>query len=116
VIGTTYLVVAQFSKTLSGAANPYTTANLWVNPVYTSSGTPNATLTQGGSGLTTSLSSFGFRSANLDTGDKVYYDTLRIGTTWADVVPVPEPATFIAGALLVLPFGASTIRFIRKRC
>jgi hypothetical protein len=27
---------------------------------------------------------------------------------------VPEPTTFIAGALLLLPFAASTIRFIRK--
>jgi hypothetical protein len=27
---------------------------------------------------------------------------------------VPEPTTIIAGALLLLPFGASTIRFIRK--
>lgn len=28
--------------------------------------------------------------------------------------PVPEPTTMIAGALLLLPFGASTIRFLRK--
>ena len=27
---------------------------------------------------------------------------------------VPEPTTMLAGALLLLPFGASTIRFIRK--
>jgi hypothetical protein len=31
-----------------------------------------------------------------------------------NVTPVPEPATVIAGSLLLLPFGASTIRFIRK--
>jgi hypothetical protein len=30
------------------------------------------------------------------------------------VVPVPEPATMIAGALLLLPFGASTLRILRK--
>jgi hypothetical protein len=30
------------------------------------------------------------------------------------LAPVPEPTTIIAGALLLLPFGASTIRFIRK--
>ncbi len=29
-------------------------------------------------------------------------------------VPVPEPTTVIAGALLLLPFGASTLRFIRR--
>ena len=28
---------------------------------------------------------------------------------------VPEPATMIAGALLLLPFGASTLRVLRKR-
>jgi hypothetical protein len=30
-------------------------------------------------------------------------------------VPVPEPTTLIAGALLLLPFGASTLRFLRKQ-
>jgi choice-of-anchor C domain-containing protein len=30
------------------------------------------------------------------------------------LVPVPEPATMIAGALLLLPFGASTFRILRK--
>jgi hypothetical protein len=29
--------------------------------------------------------------------------------------PVPEPATFIAGALLLLPFGASTLRILRRK-
>jgi hypothetical protein len=28
--------------------------------------------------------------------------------------PVPEPTTMIAGALLLLPFGASTLRLLRK--
>ena len=30
-------------------------------------------------------------------------------------VPVPEPTTMVAGALLLLPFGASTLRMLRKR-
>jgi hypothetical protein len=29
--------------------------------------------------------------------------------------PVPEPTTLIAGALLLLPFGASTLRILRRR-
>ena len=33
----------------------------------------------------------------------------------APVTPVPEPTTLIAGALLLLPFGASTLRILRKR-
>jgi hypothetical protein len=28
---------------------------------------------------------------------------------------VPEPRTIIAGALLLLPFGASTLRMLRKK-
>lgn len=28
--------------------------------------------------------------------------------------PVPEPGTMVAGALLLLPFGASTLRIVRK--
>jgi hypothetical protein len=32
----------------------------------------------------------------------------------SDLVPVPEPTTMIAGALLLLPFGASTLRILRK--
>ena len=29
------------------------------------------------------------------------------------LVPVPEASTMIAGALLLLPFGASTLRILR---
>lgn len=31
-----------------------------------------------------------------------------------NTTPIPEPSTLIAGALLLLPFGASTVRFMRK--
>jgi choice-of-anchor C domain-containing protein len=45
------------------------------------------------------------------SGDPGFY-----GAVLGDVslVPVPEPATMIAGALLLLPFGASTLRILRK--
>ena len=33
----------------------------------------------------------------------------------APAAPLPEPTTMIAGALLLLPFAANTIRFLRKR-
>ena len=32
-----------------------------------------------------------------------------------DGAPVPEPTTMVAGALLLLPFGASTLRMLRKK-
>lgn len=33
----------------------------------------------------------------------------------ASAAAVPEPSTYIAGALLLLPFGASTLRVLRKK-
>lgn len=38
----------------------------------------------------------------------------RVFVDDASLVAVPEPTTIIAGALLLLPFGASTLRFIRR--
>ena len=32
-----------------------------------------------------------------------------------DLAAVPEPTTMIAGALLLLPFGMSTLRALRRR-
>jgi hypothetical protein len=34
---------------------------------------------------------------------------------WGDWVPVPEPTTYIAGAMLMIPFGASTLRTLRRK-
>jgi len=39
---------------------------------------------------------------------------LRVEMT-GTAAPVPEPTTFLAGALLLLPLGAGTIRFSRKQ-
>lgn len=107
-IGETYLIVVGFSKDANGK---YSKAELWVNPQYSSKLAPDASITQ--TTTTTSLDSFGFRSANLDTGDAVYYDMLRIGENWADVV-VPETSTYVMGALLTLPFGITLYRALRR--
>jgi hypothetical protein len=44
--------------------------------------------------------------------EQVVYDNTTITGAW---VPVPEPATMIAGALLLLPFGVSTLRMRKTR-
>ena len=41
------------------------------------------------------------------------FDPTAFGT--ATLTPVPEPTTIIAGALLLLPFGASTLRILRRK-
>jgi hypothetical protein len=50
-----------------------------------------------------------------------YVDNFTIGTAagtttynFEPAAPVPEPTTMIAGALLLLPFGASRLRILRK--
>jgi hypothetical protein len=46
-----------------------------------------------------------------DAGSGWRYDILDLSQA---PTPVPEPTTMIAGALLLLPFGASTLRIVRK--
>jgi hypothetical protein len=54
---------------------------------------------------------FGVKAMNLfDVGKLNNYDFRHQDM----LVVVPEPTTVLAGALLLLPFAASTIRFIRK--
>ncbi len=55
----------------------------------------------------------GWEDLALQGGDVDYQDMLV--KVDAVPVPVPEPTTMIAGALLLLPFGASTLRILRKR-
>ncbi|MEY2429380.1 MAG: hypothetical protein QOJ40_2265 [Verrucomicrobiota bacterium] len=55
--------------------------------------------------VNTSSHVFGQARANVIDGD--------IAPTF-DLAPVPEPTTMIAGALLLLPFGASTLRILRR--
>jgi type VI secretion system secreted protein VgrG len=58
-------------------------------------------------------------SIALNTGANMFGRALALnGAVTLDnnniTVPVPEPTTMIAGALLLLPFGASTLRRMRK--
>jgi len=39
----------------------------------------------------------------------------QFGTSGTEVPSVPEPGTVLAGALLLLPFGASAVRILRRR-
>jgi hypothetical protein len=61
-------------------------------------------------------------SGQYKNGNSVKSGTLDIGglSGWnifgkSDYSPVPEPSTIVAGALLLLPFGISTLRILRKR-
>jgi hypothetical protein len=68
----------------------------------------------------------GASSGGLDAGwaagsspEDVFSSTAGSGSgTWVDGFPVsavPEPSTILAGASVLLPFGASTLRILRRR-
>ncbi len=68
---------------------------LYVNPGSSEPGTPDATMTVADGGSFRSLQFWG-------NGGDVIYDELRIGTTYADVVPGPEPSSLSFLALSVV--------------
>jgi hypothetical protein len=47
--------------------------------------------------------------------DFAYNGVQASGNVTMTLAAVPEPTTMIAGALLLLPFGASTLRMLRRR-
>lgn len=115
ISGTSYLV----SGRLSWNGTAYNAITMWGNPLTTLTAPSQAgeyafTQTSSATGNTlTSINSLvfqnGFTPDNLDNGDSMAIDNLRVGTAWQDVAPtvqaVPEPGTvalLAAGAMVGL--------------
>lgn len=101
--GQTVFVVGAY-EIIAGANNDK--AYMWINPDVNSFGAglaPAPTLTSAPGGTVADSSavilSFSLRNVNTVGNPGVEFDELRVGTTWADVTPVPEPTT---GGLLGL--------------
>ena len=47
--------------------------------------------------------------------NKVSFDSTTIEGDWVPYTPVPEATTILSGVLMLLPFGASALRILRKR-
>jgi hypothetical protein len=63
-----------------------------------------------------SLGAYGVIALNLFNGPGYTLDRgYELNQDQLALVPVPEPATVIAGALLLLPFGASALRILRRK-
>ena len=45
---------------------------------------------------------------------EMLYNVTPVPEPTSNVTPVPEPTTLVAGALLLVPFGVSTLKFVRK--
>ena len=105
-LGQTYLIVEMVDLTAK-------TASLWVDPDSSTFGGSAPTATASLSSITaTSVQNVGFKSQSA-AGGPYTIDTLRVGTTWADVTPaaIPEPSTIaLAAAGIGLMLGV-----IRRR-
>lgn len=104
--GETHLFVIRLDY---DAANPLS-ATVWLDP--------DTSLAEGAqaAGISTDIAAAkpvdGFDSFRL-RGSRVWeFDEIRIGTTWADVTPVPEPS----GPLLALVGVAGLLLHRRRRC
>ena len=107
VNGTDYYLVAEMNW--NGSA--FTSANMWLNPSFTDnvdtpSGDASLTFT---TSFANPISHIFFREAVLDADDVLRADEIRIGTTWGDVVLVPEP-----GSVTLLSLGAAALWICRR--
>jgi len=86
-LGTTYMVVAEYTFGPSGSAA------LYLNPVIGAS-QPTADVSLAGDGSVVSIADVGLKAQSTSAGGVYLLDNFLIGTTWADVTPqaVPEPS------------------------
>lgn len=105
--GQTYFLVGQYA--ISGAhGSNYDTMRLWVNPLtLTEPLLAHATVAI--DAVTGQVNYLTFRTAFMEAGDYFLVDELRIGTTYASVVP--EPASIVLFAL----GGLGLCRAFRRR-
>lgn len=110
VDGATYFLVGRISTDGPQATN-YDQIDLWVNPStldLANLGAPNQSITGNlGVAPATGLSWFGVRTNALDAADSYLFDELRIGTSYASVVPEPGRAGLALASVLLL--------FLRRR-
>jgi hypothetical protein len=110
-LDTTNLVVMGY-KYVDGGADDQ--VSVWVNPPISGAPpTPDLTVDTGGTG-DPNFWNFQFTLRNTaaqNGGGTYYFDEVRIGKAWADVAPVPEPAS---AGLIGLGFVA-LVSMVRRR-
>jgi hypothetical protein len=112
-LGQTHLLVGRIDDV--GTGNDRIT--VWLDPVLGGADPTGGTIVNGSNaGWVAGNASFNIQAAFLNhglaTGESAFLDELRLGTTFADVTPVPEPSTV---GLLTGLAGLSIV-MLRRRC
>lgn len=106
VLGNTYLLVGKFFKSAGGS---YDKMSVWVDPQTLAEPAASATVMSSSGSATVSYLTM--RTSDMEVGDQFQFDELRIGTTWADVVPEPATLTLLAlGAVVAALRGRRPCR------
>jgi hypothetical protein len=92
----TYFVVGRISQ--GSGSSTYNVVDLFVNPTSLNESTPTLSATAAANTGVSTFDNFMLRTARTDVGSLYNFDQLTIGTTFADVVPIPEPTTAAAAA------------------
>jgi hypothetical protein len=103
---TTHLVVVSYQN-ISGTGNDI--MKMWLDPTSFGGVEPAYDLTMTGVSETASGVLNTLELKNTTSIPRVIVDELRVGTTWADVTPIPEPAT-----VGMLGLGALVTMLIRR--
>ena len=96
-LGTTYYAVLKYTF---GATT--STAQLFLSPVPGNSEPGTATVTLTGTANVADVSAVGFKAQTATSVGNFVFDDLRVGTTWADVTPAPEPTTLALAGMGIL--------------
>ncbi|MEX2382659.1 MAG: PEP-CTERM sorting domain-containing protein [Opitutales bacterium] len=108
--GQTARLVMSISK---DASTNYNTLKLWYNPTSLTEGAPDGTLVNdiGIASVDRIYGRMGGSSANFESTDRLTFDNIIVGNSYADVVVIPEPGTL---ALLGIALGGLLLFHRRK--
>jgi hypothetical protein len=113
---TTHLVVVRFTQGTNNLDATLNSNAVWIDPSSTNFAAETAP-TPDGSTLGTASTTNAFTVNGIEAGaynapnnqpNHWYLDDIRVGTTWADVTPVPEPAALSL-------FGIAALGLLRRR-